>query len=143
HMEALPICIAALLQLLGISFFFAQPEDQCSPSPTAGSWIFLFATLCFLWDSNIYPTRYLHMARRWQLIFEVLAGVFLTEMSTLVIWCSVEFVLFITTRKLLFALARTDCVPWNLEYWFHGLTTTIVSGSILWFILQATDTIDY
>ncbi|XP_062142788.1 uncharacterized protein LOC133850662 [Drosophila sulfurigaster albostrigata] len=142
-MKALSIYFAALLQLLGISLFFAQPEDQCSPSPTLGSWIFLVATLCLLWDSHIYPERYMHVARHWQVIFEVVAGIFLVEMMMLVIWCSIELLLFIIMRKMLFVLAQTDCIPWKLEYWFHALTTTFVSGSFLWFVLQATDTMDY
>ncbi|KAL7740490.1 hypothetical protein ACLKA6_007020 [Drosophila palustris] len=140
-METLSVCIAGVFQLLGISFFFKQPEDQCSPAPTIGSWLFLLATLCFLWDLNIYPVRYMHMAKCWQLMFEIIAGVFLVEMSTLVIWCTVELVVFVTTRKLILAVANTDCIPWGIEYWLQGLATTVVSGALLWFILQATDTI--
>ncbi|KAH8377754.1 hypothetical protein KR093_006996, partial [Drosophila rubida] len=139
-MEPLSIFIAALLQLIGVSLFFAQPPDQCSPSPTLGSWIFLLATLCFLWDCDIFPLRYMHMARSWQMIFDIVGAIFLVELSTLVIWCGLEFMLFIVTRKLVFALARTECVPWTLEYWFHGLATVFVSGATLWFILTATDT---
>ncbi|XP_034473538.1 uncharacterized protein LOC117780949 [Drosophila innubila] len=140
-METLSVCIAGLFQLLGVSFFFKQPEDQCSPAPTIGSWLFLLATLCFLCDMNLYPRHYMHMAKHWQLIFEIIAGVFLVEISTLVVWCNVEFVVFITTRKLLYSLANSDCIPWRLEYWLQGLSTSVVSGALLWFILQATDTI--
>ncbi|KAM8714743.1 hypothetical protein ACLKA7_001150 [Drosophila subpalustris] len=118
------------IQLLGISFFFKQPEDQCSPAPTIGSWLFLLATLCFLWDLNIYPVRYMHMAKCWQLMFEIIAGVFLVEMSTLVIWCTVELVVFVTTRKLILAVANTDCIPWGIEYWLQGLATTVVEKEL-------------
>ncbi|XP_030561254.1 uncharacterized protein LOC115763004 [Drosophila novamexicana] len=139
-METLSISIVAFLQLLGYSYFIKQPEDQCSPSPPFGSWVFLLATLCFLWDLKIYPCRFMHMARHWQLLVEIVGGLFLTEIATLIVWCGVERVIFWLTQELIHLLELDDCLHGLHEYSLHGLTPVAVSGALLWFIIEATDT---
>ncbi|KMY89247.1 uncharacterized protein Dsimw501_GD23599, isoform B [Drosophila simulans] len=99
-MEILAVGLAALLQLLGCYFFFAQPQDRCSAAPNLASWIFLGATFFFLWDTKIYPRRFMHMSGYWRILIEIVASVFLTELGTVIIWCSLEKFLFSLTNEL-------------------------------------------
>ncbi|XP_023172259.2 uncharacterized protein LOC111600411 [Drosophila hydei] len=138
-METLSVSIVGLLQLLGYSYFMTQPEDQCSPAPSMGSWLFLVATLCFLWDMGIYPRRFMHMAWHWQLFIEIVAGLFLAEIAMLLIWCGLERVIYSLTQKFIHALHLDDCLHSLHEYCLHGLTTVAVSGALVWFIMRATD----
>lgn len=140
-MDTLSVCIAALFQVIGVSFFIKQPKGQCSPSPTMGSWLFLLATICFLKDINIYPRRYMHMGKLCQIIFELIAGILLLEISTLFIWCNLELLVFKLTRKLFCALTNNKWLPCKLEYWLQGFSTSVVGGAVLWFILLATNTL--
>ncbi|XP_017857123.1 PREDICTED: uncharacterized protein LOC108609861 [Drosophila arizonae] len=138
-MEALSVSIVGLLQLLGYSYFMTQPEDQCSPAPCLGSWLFLLATLCFLWDLSIYPRRFMHMAWQCQLIVEIVAGLFLAEIAMLRIWCGLERIIYWLTEQLIHELRMDDCRHELHQYCLHGLTTVAVSGAIVWFVIRATD----
>ncbi|EDV98945.1 uncharacterized protein LOC6566866 [Drosophila grimshawi] len=136
-MEMLCVCIAALLQLKGYSIFIMQPEDACSPAPPLGSYFFLLATICFLWDLNIYPRRFEHMNKRWKLFVELVACIFLAEIATLIIWCGLERVVCFVTQKLIGYLSQGNCKE-PLRYWLLGLATTSVGGSLFCFIMEAT-----
>lgn len=138
-MEALSVSIVGLLQLLGYSYFITQPEDQCSPAPCLGSWLFLLATLCFLWDLRVYPRRFMHMAWQCQLIVEIVAGLFLAEIAMLRIWCGLEQIIYWLTEQLIHALRMDDCRYILFHYSLHGLTNVAVSGAIVWFVIRATD----
>ncbi|XP_030377727.1 uncharacterized protein LOC115626480 [Scaptodrosophila lebanonensis] len=137
--EKLAIYLTALFQVLGCSFFFTQPEDQCSPAPSLASWIFLLATLCYLWDTCIFPQRFCHIPRYYQVIFEIVACVLITEVGMLIIWCAFERVIYAVVQELLLFLGLSGCRPWCFEYWVLGLLTTAVSGAILCCMLDATD----
>ncbi|KAH8352535.1 hypothetical protein KR084_004804 [Drosophila pseudotakahashii] len=141
-MENLAVGLAAFFQLMGCYFFFAQPADCCSPSPDLASWIFLAATLFFLWDTSIYPRRFMHMARFWRLIVEIVAAIFLTEVGTIIIWCGLERFLFSLADELLMWLHK-GCKTSPYVYWLSGLITSLVSGAVLWYVLEATDGMYY
>ena len=82
------VAVAAVFQvLLGISFFFEQSEDQCSPAPALSSWIFLIACLDLLSDLCIYPVRYMHLPYVCQLAVEIILAVLITEFGAIIIWC--------------------------------------------------------
>ncbi|KAH8418851.1 hypothetical protein KR222_004580 [Zaprionus bogoriensis] len=140
-MQMIAVATAAFFQLNGISFFICQPEDQCSPAPVLASWLFLLASLCFLSDIEVFPRRFAHMGKYWQLAVEIFACVLLAEICTLIIWCSFERIVFILTRELIFALGLGNCCNWCIEYWLQGVTTTAVSFALLQFTMNATDTI--
>lgn len=161
-MNRIAVSLAALLQLLGSTVFFSQPEDQCSPAPSLASWLFLVATLCFLWDANVYPYRFRHMARGWQFLIEIVAAIFLVEMGSIIVWCSLERCLFFLMELFLTAVGSQSCkysplVHWLLGwvtgshchktswlvYLLSGLVTSSASCSVLWYILQATDGMYY
>ncbi|XP_017055839.1 uncharacterized protein LOC108097827 isoform X2 [Drosophila ficusphila] len=131
-MEVLAVGVAAFFQLMGCYFFFAQPKDRCSSAPDLASWLFLGATLCYLWDANIYPRRFMHMPRYWKLIIEIVAAIFLTELGTIIIWCGLERFLFGLTNDLL-NLGYTECnpSPYAYGYWLSGVVTSLVSGAVL------------
>ncbi|XP_016979536.1 uncharacterized protein LOC108044886 [Drosophila rhopaloa] len=141
-MEKLAVGLAAFFQLMGCFFFFAQPKDRCSPSPDLASWLFLGATMCFLWDVSIYPRRFMHMPHFWQLLVEIVAAVFLAEVGTIIIWCALERFLFYLTDVLLNAI-DPSCDSSPYEYWLSGIVTSLVSGAVLWYVLEATDAIYY
>ncbi|ALC44462.1 CG34181 [Drosophila busckii] len=138
-METWSVLAAAICQILGYSIFIEQPDDCCSPAPTLASWLFLFSILCFLWDTCVYPARFIHMSLHWQLIIEVVACIFLTEFGLLIVWCRLERLLYGLTHNLLYALSLANCEPWSFEYCVQGLSTTSVSGALFWFVLEATD----
>ncbi|XP_017120728.1 uncharacterized protein LOC108141745 [Drosophila elegans] len=137
-MEKLAVGLAGFLQLMGCFLFLAQPEDRCSPAPDLASYLFLGATLCFLWDVSIYPLRFTHMAHFWQLLVESVAAIFLAEVGTVIIWCSLERLLFNLTDLLLTSI-YASCGPSPHQYWLSGLITSLASGSVLWYVLEATD----
>ncbi|XP_017075213.2 uncharacterized protein LOC108110625 [Drosophila eugracilis] len=92
------IAVAAVLQLLGISFFVPQPKDQCSPAPAVGSYLFLVATLVLFWDSDMIPKK-LHIYSPW-----ILAGgdlfftILFTELFVLLGWCGFERITYVTVQ---------------------------------------------
>ncbi|XP_070850520.1 uncharacterized protein [Drosophila suzukii] len=130
-MENLAVCLAAFFQLMGCYFFFAQPEDRCSQAPDLASWIFLVATMCFLWDTSIYPRRFMHMARFWRILIEIVAGIFLAEVGTIIIWCGLERFLYSLT-DLLLNLTHNGCQSSPYGYWLSGLITSLVALAVLW-----------
>ncbi|SPP85875.1 uncharacterized protein LOC117587727 [Drosophila guanche] len=142
-MEPKAVVIAGLLQLLGVCFFFSPPKDHCSPAPTLASLMFLLAILCFLWDTCIFPIRYMHMHGYWQLPIETVMAIFLAELGSIIIWCPVERVLYGFTEALLNMVGIDGCEHSRLQYWLLGLISTAVSGALLWFILTATDSMYY
>ncbi|XP_017151261.1 uncharacterized protein LOC108161497 [Drosophila miranda] len=142
-MQPSAVTIAGLFQLLGVCFFFSPPEDHCSPAPTLGSWIFLLVILFFLWDVSIYPLRYMHMSSYWQLLIETVMAIFFAELGAIIIWCSLERVLYGITEGFLNMLGFNGCEPSAIQYWLLGLITTAASGALLWFILEATDGMFY
>ncbi|XP_016932928.3 uncharacterized protein [Drosophila suzukii] len=141
-MENLAVCLAAFFQLMGCYFFFAQPEDRCSQAPDLASWIFLVATMCFLWDTSIYPRRFMHMARFWRILIEIVAGIFLAEVGTIIIWCGLERFLYSLT-DLLLNLTHNGCQSSPYGYWLSGLITSLVALAVLWYVLEATDGMYY
>ncbi|XP_033169304.1 uncharacterized protein LOC117146848 [Drosophila mauritiana] len=141
-MEIVAVGLAALLQLMGCYFFFAQPQDRCSAAPNLASWIFLGATFFFLWDTKIYPRRFMHMSGYWRILIEIVASVFLTELGTVIIWCSLEKFLFSLTNELVH-LMQCSCRPSPSVYWLSGLITSSISGAVLWYVLEATDSMYY
>ncbi|XP_022224234.2 uncharacterized protein LOC111075337 isoform X1 [Drosophila obscura] len=142
-METTAVGIACCFQLLGVCFFFSPPEDHCSPAPTLASWLFLLATLCFLWDICIFPARYMHMSSNWQLLIETVMAIFFAELGAIVVWCPVERVLYGITEELLNMVGINGCEPSRWQYWLLGLLSTAVSGALLWFILTASDGMYY
>lgn len=140
-MQMIPVCIAAFFQLLGISFFICQPEDQCSPAPSLASWLALLAILCLLTDIEIYPCRYTQVSKHWQMLVEILASVFLVEIFTLFIWCKIEYLIFMLTRELMYAIGLANCCYSCVEYGLQGLTTGAASFALLRYAMEATDTI--
>ncbi|KAH8333967.1 hypothetical protein KR059_004972 [Drosophila kikkawai] len=157
-MEPLAVGLAALFQLLGLAVFFDQPQDYCSPAPTLASWIFLVATLCFLWDTDIYPCRFRHMSHGWQILIEIVAAVFLVELSSIIVWCGLERCLYSLLEELFNVTGSERCVPFALAswlkrlvvgsscckrawlfYWLSGLITSSASLAALWYVLQATE----
>ncbi|KAH8281358.1 hypothetical protein KR054_000067 [Drosophila jambulina] len=161
-MEPLAVALAGLFQFLGLAVFFDQPQDHCSPAPSLASWIFLVATLCFLWDTNIYPCRFSHMSYGWQILVEMVAAVFLVELSAIVVWCGLERFLYSLLEEIFNVTDAQRCVPFALIswlrrlvsgspyckpswkfYWLSGLITSSVSLAALWYVLQATDFICY
>ncbi|XP_039493441.1 uncharacterized protein LOC120453000 [Drosophila santomea] len=141
-MEILAVGLAALCQLMGCYFFFAQPQDRCSPAPDLASYLFLGATLCFLWDTNIYPRRFMHMTRFWRILIEIVACILMAEVGTIIIWCGLERFLFSLTKEML-SLMQCSCRPSPFVYWLSGLITSLVSGAMLWYVLKATDGMYY
>ncbi|XP_017095456.1 uncharacterized protein [Drosophila bipectinata] len=89
-MDIIAVTIAAFFQFLGFAFFFVQPKDCCSPSPILGSWLFLLATLRFLWDVSIISRRFIPCNRIWQLVVETISTIFVAEIATIIIWCGIE-----------------------------------------------------
>ncbi|XP_043662576.1 uncharacterized protein LOC122626395 [Drosophila teissieri] len=141
-MEILAVGLAAFFQLMGCYFFFAQPQDRCSAAPDLASWLFLAATLCFLWDTSIYPRRFMHMTRFWRILVEIVACILLAEVGTIIIWCGLERFLFSLTKEIL-NLMHCSCRPSPYVYWLSGLITSLVSGAVLWYVLEATDGMYY
>lgn len=137
----IPVCIAALCQLSGISFFICQPEDQCSSAPCLASWLALLAILCLLTDIELYPCRYTTVSKHWQVLVEILASIFLVEIFTMFIWCSIERLIFLLTNQLINALGLYNCCYSCIEYGLQGLTTGAAGFALLRFAMQATDTI--
>ncbi|XP_022224236.2 uncharacterized protein LOC111075337 isoform X2 [Drosophila obscura] len=123
-METTAVGIACCFQLLGVCFFFSPPEDHCSPAPTLASWLFLLATLCFLWDICIFPARYMHMSSNWQLLIETVMAIFFAELGAIVVWCPVERVLYGITEELLNMVGINGCEPSRWQYWLLGLLST-------------------
>lgn len=141
-MEIVAVGLAAFFQLMGCYFFFAQPQDRCSPAPNLASWLFLGATLCFLWDIKIYPRRFMHMSRFWRILIEIVASIFLAEVGTVIIWCALEKFLFSLTNELV-NLTQCSCRPSHFVYWLSGLITSLISGAMVWYVLEATDGVYY
>lgn len=141
-MDGLAVMVAAFFQLLGGAFFFAQTTDRCSPAPTLGSWLFLLATLRYLWDVSIYPQRFNHMGRGWQLMIEIVAAIFLVELATMFIWCGIERFLFGLTNELL-GESHCGCERSPYLYWISGLITFSAGAAVLWYVLKATDSTYY
>ncbi|KAH8250917.1 hypothetical protein KR038_005892 [Drosophila bunnanda] len=161
-MEPLAVAVAAIFQFLGFAIFFAQPLDRCSPAPTLASWVFLAATLFFLWDTDVYPCRFSHMARGWQILIEIVAAVFLVELAAIIIWCGLERFLYSLLEEIFNVTDSQRCVPFAVVswlkrlvtgsayckpsvhfYWMSGVITSIVSFAALWYVLEATDGMYY
>lgn len=140
-MEMLPVCIAAFFQLLGISFFICQPADQCSPAPSLASWLSLLAGLCLLSDIKVCSFNYTHVSWHLQMAVDIVAGIFLIEIFTLIIWCGIERMVFLLTREIIYAVGLANCCSTCVEYALQGVTTGAASCALLKFAMQATDTV--
>ncbi|XP_017006270.2 uncharacterized protein [Drosophila takahashii] len=92
------IAIAGLLHILGISFFVSQPEDQCSPAPSAGSYIFLAAVLLLFWDSDMIPRKLKKYSPRVFACGDLFFTIFFTELIMLLGWCGFERITFRTVQ---------------------------------------------
>ncbi|KAH8329555.1 hypothetical protein KR074_012648, partial [Drosophila pseudoananassae] len=137
-MDIIAVTIAAFFQIMGYAFFLVQPRDCCSPAPILGSWLFLLATLRFLWDVSIIPTRFIHCNRVWQVVVETVGTIFVTEVATIVIWCGIERFLYGLAEDFL-GKSCSGCDPSPHVYWVSGLVTSLAGGSFLWYILEVTD----
>nr|XP_016932754.1 uncharacterized protein LOC108011988 isoform X2 [Drosophila suzukii] len=84
------IVATGLLQVLGISFFVAQPKDQCSPAPPIGSCIFLMAILLLFWDSDMIPRKLKKYSPRILACGDLILTIFFTEIILLIGWCGFE-----------------------------------------------------
>ncbi|KAH8368886.1 hypothetical protein KR200_000103 [Drosophila serrata] len=161
-MEPLAVAVAGLFQILGFAIFFAQPLDRCSPAPTFASWVFLAATLLFLWDTDVYPCRFSHMPHGWQVLIEIVAAIFLVELAAIIIWCGLERFLYSLLEEIFNVTDSQRCVPFALISWLKrlvsgspyckpsmqfyllsGVITSIASLAALWYVLAATELMDY
>lgn len=140
-MKMLPVCIAAFFQLMGISFFICQPDDQCSPAPSLASWLSLLAGLCLLTDIQVCSFSYTHVSWQLQLVVDIVASIFLVEIFTLIIWCGIERLIYLLTREAMYALGLANCCSTCVEYALQGATTGAASCALLKFAMQATDTV--
>ncbi|KAH8317401.1 hypothetical protein KR067_006675 [Drosophila pandora] len=94
------IAITGVLQIMGISFFVNQPNNQCSPAPSLGAYLFLLAILFLLWDGDVIPKRYKKSSPRLFAFVEILATVFITELIMLIGWCGYERMAFKTASMI-------------------------------------------
>ncbi|KAI8042870.1 uncharacterized protein LOC128263326 [Drosophila gunungcola] len=92
------IAVTGLLQVLGISFFVAQPKDQSSPAPFIGGHIFLLAILLLFWDSDMIPKRFRQFSPRIFACADLLCTIFVTELLMQVGWCGFERITHQTVR---------------------------------------------
>ncbi|EDW88612.1 uncharacterized protein LOC6527827 [Drosophila yakuba] len=88
--SARTIVASGVLNILGISFFVAQPKDQCSPAPPVGKYIFLLATLLLFWDSDMIPKKLKPFSPRIFACGDLLLTIFFTELILLMGWCGLE-----------------------------------------------------
>ncbi|XP_043662674.1 uncharacterized protein LOC122626466 [Drosophila teissieri] len=127
--SARAIVASGVLNILGISFFVAQPKDQCSPAPPVGQYICLLAILLLFWDSDMIPKKLKPFSPRIFACGDLALTIFFTELILLVGWCGLERM---TYRTVYFVCrGRSGC-----NYALMTLCT-ILSGVASLFIVLA------
>ncbi|XP_016985579.2 uncharacterized protein LOC108049058 [Drosophila rhopaloa] len=131
------VCTAGFVHLvLGISLFHSQ-IDSCSPAPNLGGWIFVVALMLMATDIKMYPDRYTHLPYAIQFLVEVIACLAMLEFFTIVVWCSLESLIFHTARLFFLFLGMSDESFLNWEYWLLLIPTTAMAGVLLFLIKMA------
>ncbi|XP_017482078.1 PREDICTED: uncharacterized protein LOC108371094 [Rhagoletis zephyria] len=134
------IVIAGLFQIvLRTSFFFEQEKGLCSPAPSLASWIFLISLLDLISDLCLYPVRYMHLPYLCQVIVETIITILLTEFGAIVVWCTLEKLIWRLIKSILLVMGMSTMTYANYETLILGVTTTSISLVILAFVGQATD----
>jgi len=100
--SAKTIIATGVLNILGISFFVAQPKDRCSAAPPVGKYIFLLAILLLFWDSDMIPRKLKPFSPRIFAFVDLLFTIFFTELILLVGWCGLERM----TYRFVFSVCR-------------------------------------